>query len=367
MGQDERALKKGLFGYSRKTVDEALAERDEKLAALDREVQYLRDLIAEREREVEATNREADEARGRTDEALRSLTALGEQLQAIQSQAHDDAERTRQAAQADAAAVGEKVSHLVRIRDDVGRKLREALDEAIRSIGSVEDGASADEMVRRAGLEPQSPTAPPPPSPPERPSFEPPPAQSEPQAQEPEAPTESFEAASEVGAGDAPTTPAWDQITSTFEQEHPAQPVTSEYPTVEQTYEQPIAGEPETPEPEPVPQAGAEVEREGSQTPATPVETNGNGPSGQQLFEGVVRIDIGPLSDFAQLSRFEDAAAEVAGGAEVSVERFSEGRATVAVRLDHPIALITELTSRAPLDFSVRSHNGQTVVLDVAE
>lgn len=93
------------------------------------------------------------------------------------------------------------------------------------------------------------------------------------------------------------------------------------------------------------------------------------GPSGSAelsgLFEGDVKLQIGPLGDFSQLVGFEDVIAGL-GASEISVERFSEGRATLSVHLDEPVELLRELEERAPLDFRVR-RTGDDVILDVED
>jgi hypothetical protein len=96
---------------------------------------------------------------------------------------------------------------------------------------------------------------------------------------------------------------------------------------------------------------------EASASATTPSE-NGTG-----LFEGDVRLQIGPLGDFSQLVGFEDVIAGL-GASEISVERFSEGRATLSVHLDEPVELLRELEERAPLEFRVR-RTGDEVILDV--
>jgi chromosome segregation ATPase len=84
------------------------------------------------------------------------------------------------------------------------------------------------------------------------------------------------------------------------------------------------------------------------------------------LFQGEVKLEIGPLGDFSQLVGFEDVIGAL-GASEISVERFSEGRATLSVRLDEPVELLRELEERAPLEFRVRRGAGDDLVLDVDE
>jgi hypothetical protein len=84
------------------------------------------------------------------------------------------------------------------------------------------------------------------------------------------------------------------------------------------------------------------------------------------LFQGEVKLEIGPLGDFSQLVGFEDVIGAL-GASEISVERFSEGRATLSVRLDEPVELLRELEERAPLEFRVRRTAGDDLVLDVDE
>jgi hypothetical protein len=102
-------------------------------------------------------------------------------------------------------------------------------------------------------------------------------------------------------------------------------------------------------------------------SPSTP-SANGNGhvkPIAQDIFEGLVKVEIGPLDDFSQLVGFEDAAGQIGATSEISVERFSEGRATLSMRLSEPVDLLRELEQRSPLDFRVRRTAGDNVVLDV--
>jgi hypothetical protein len=93
-------------------------------------------------------------------------------------------------------------------------------------------------------------------------------------------------------------------------------------------------------------------------------EPNGSAPS--DLFEGEVKLEIGPLGDFSQLVGFEDAIGTL-GASEISVERFSEGRATLSLRLDEPVDLLRELEERAPLEFRVRRGSDEGLILDIDE
>ena len=82
------------------------------------------------------------------------------------------------------------------------------------------------------------------------------------------------------------------------------------------------------------------------------------------LFEGSIRVEIGPLGDFSQLVGFEDAIGQL-GASEISVERFSEGRATLSMRLNEPVELLRELEERSPLEFQVRRTADDNLILDI--
>jgi hypothetical protein len=88
-------------------------------------------------------------------------------------------------------------------------------------------------------------------------------------------------------------------------------------------------------------------------------EAPGNG-----LFEGDVKLEIGPLGDFSQLVGFEDAVGRL-GASEIKVDRFSEGRATFSMRLDQPVDLLHELEELCELDFKVRHTAADNLILDV--
>lgn len=99
--------------------------------------------------------------------------------------------------------------------------------------------------------------------------------------------------------------------------------------------------------------------------------TNGAAPASAEtalgeLFEGLIRLEIGPLGDFSQLVGFENAVGRL-GASDISVERFSEGRATLSMRLDEPVDLLRELEENAPFEFNIRRTAGDNLVLDVDE
>jgi hypothetical protein len=93
---------------------------------------------------------------------------------------------------------------------------------------------------------------------------------------------------------------------------------------------------------------------------------NGGAEAAYGVFEGEVKLEIGPLGDFSELVGFEDAVGQL-GASEISVERFSEGRATLSMRLDQPTELLRELEQLSQLDFSVRHTAADNLVLDVDE
>jgi hypothetical protein len=89
-------------------------------------------------------------------------------------------------------------------------------------------------------------------------------------------------------------------------------------------------------------------------------------PNGAGAVDGRVKLEIGPLGDFSQLVGFENAIDRL-GASEISVERFSEGRATLSMRLDEPVDLLRELEESAPFEFRIRRTAGQDLILDVDE
>jgi hypothetical protein len=86
-----------------------------------------------------------------------------------------------------------------------------------------------------------------------------------------------------------------------------------------------------------------------------------------ELFDGLVEVEVGPLSDFSQLVGLEDAASEIGAASEISVKRFTGGRATLAMRFKHPVELLRELEERAPFEFRVRDTRSNRIELDMDE
>ena len=103
-------------------------------------------------------------------------------------------------------------------------------------------------------------------------------------------------------------------------------------------------------------------------TPTPPAPANGNGrmrDAADEIFEGLVEVEVGPLDDFSQLVGFEDAAGAIDGTSEISVRRFASGRATLEMRLAEPVELLRELEERSPFEFQVRDQRYDRVVLDI--
>jgi hypothetical protein len=91
-------------------------------------------------------------------------------------------------------------------------------------------------------------------------------------------------------------------------------------------------------------------------------ETNGSG----AVLAGAVQMDVGPLADFSQLIRIEDAVKRIDAATDISIKRFSGGRATLAMHFNEPVELLRELEERSDLEFTVRRAGANELVLDVA-
>ena len=110
---------------------------------------------------------------------------------------------------------------------------------------------------------------------------------------------------------------------------------------------------------------GEEVDIEAPFAEAAASNGHAPGTEPEDLFEGLVHVEVGPLRDFSQLVLFEDAARSIGATSEISIKRFSEGRATMAVQLREPVALLRELEERCDLEFVIRDTRRDRVVLDV--
>ena len=260
MGTEAR-LRRSLFGYRPRDVDDAIADRDAQLEArradvergagrireLDRVSAWLADRVVERERELRELRLELAQARERGDESLRALTALADDLEAIRRQARGQATRMRLRALREAAELMRRIGELGGDQGEAREGLIESLQEAIERVAAdVEEEEGADQ----SGLP--------------------------------------------AGNGHARREPG-------------------------------------------------------------------------ELFEGLVEVEVGPLSDFSQLVGFEDAASGIGATSEISVTRFTRGRATLAMRFKQPVELLHELEERAPFEFKVRDRRSDRVVLDVGE
>ena len=78
-----------------------------------------------------------------------------------------------------------------------------------------------------------------------------------------------------------------------------------------------------------------------------------------------VSVDIGPFEDFSQLVRFEDAANAIGATGDISIKRFSGGRARIDVALSEPVDLLRELEENSDLEFKVRSRTDDELILDL--
>jgi hypothetical protein len=110
------------------------------------------------------------------------------------------------------------------------------------------------------------------------------------------------------------------------------------------------------------------IDRFGADEGLDKAAAEGNGhreASADEVFEGLVEVEVGPLEDFSQLVGFEDAAGGIGATSEISVRRFARGRATLEMKLAEPVELLRELEDRAPFEFRVRDRRFDRLILDV--
>ena len=83
------------------------------------------------------------------------------------------------------------------------------------------------------------------------------------------------------------------------------------------------------------------------------------------MYAGSIDVDIGPVDDFVQLARLEDAAGAIQGAGKVEVKSFTEGRALLRMHLAEPVELLRELESRSDLEFKISAAGTSSVTLDL--
>jgi hypothetical protein len=116
---------------------------------------------------------------------------------------------------------------------------------------------------------------------------------------------------------------------------------------------------------EAIERVGVEVDEDEEELAARGAANGHAGREPGELFDGLVEVEVGPLNDFSQLVGFEDAAGSIGATSEISVKRFTQGRATLSMRFKHPVELLRELEERAPFEFVVRDMRSDRVVLDL--
>ena len=78
-----------------------------------------------------------------------------------------------------------------------------------------------------------------------------------------------------------------------------------------------------------------------------------------------ISVDVGPFHDFSQLVAFEDAANAIPATGEISIRRFSSGRAEIDIDLTDSVDLLAELEARCEMTLEVRTQQANLLVLDV--
>jgi hypothetical protein len=93
---------------------------------------------------------------------------------------------------------------------------------------------------------------------------------------------------------------------------------------------------------------------------------NGTDPGPAVATGHRLSVDVGPFHDFSQLVAFEDAANAIPATGDISIRRFSGGRAEIDIDLTDQIDLLAELGRHCDLTLEIRSQQGDLLVLDVA-
>jgi chromosome segregation ATPase len=147
---DAPQLRSGLFGYSRKSVDAMMTERDMQMIRSVQEVREAEARVAHLTEELEATRREVSERRGQAERAEASSDQLRTEL--------EDARRARMEADLRLAELEGRIGELQAELDDASqgsarsvRSLTEVLDATQRGVAELlEDARNRAEQELRA-------------------------------------------------------------------------------------------------------------------------------------------------------------------------------------------------------------------------
>ncbi|MCI0633438.1 MAG: hypothetical protein L0206_05900 [Actinobacteria bacterium] len=147
---DTPQLRSGLFGYSRKSVEAMMTERDMQMVQSVQEVREAEGRVAQLADELETARREASERRGQAERAEASATQLRAQL--------EDARRSRMEADLRLAELEGRIGQLQAELDDASQgsarsvqSLTEVLDATQRGVAELlEDARRRAEQELRA-------------------------------------------------------------------------------------------------------------------------------------------------------------------------------------------------------------------------
>jgi hypothetical protein len=385
-------------GYRREDVEFALAELRLTLRQLDNDLESLRDRNRELDGELAAARREIESFRGKEHELSQTMTAAlrraaeieeGAQLRAkeIMATAEESALRIRAEANRRIEDSSGQFNELLRLKDNLLDSMRQVVTDFDQSISRVERGEQLFPGVLQAAEEPAptrpwpapltpqppAPAAPPAPPPPVAapvpPPAPPPPAAPVPAA---EAPAPAY-----VPPPPEPAPPPAPAPAYVPPAQEPAPPPAPAPPVAETPAPAPPPPPPPAapPPPEPPPAAGPEPAIYAASyppappppPPAEPAQPAAAGvPAGdEQLFETRVELDAGPFSDFAALSAFERALAQLPKVEDVYVRRLADDRALIELALVEPAPLLVLLRDSLPYQLEVRSANRAKVVVNV--
>jgi hypothetical protein len=85
------------------------------------------------------------------------------------------------------------------------------------------------------------------------------------------------------------------------------------------------------------------------------------------LWSGKVEVEAGPISDFAQLTEIEDTLKGVSSVSSVSVRGVSDHRATLAVQLEKPTAMIEEIRRGIPFEVKLDIASPGTLSIEIID